>query len=83
MYANNVCIITNYPGQDNPFHNSWCRALTICSQKTWTLGVNMLRGQEEQEEEGQVGSSVADELDERLSDEQAIAAFRRNQVEDG
>lgn len=29
----------------------------------------MLRGQEEQEEEAQVGSSVTDELDERLPDE--------------
>lgn len=29
----------------------------------------MLRGQEEQEEEAQVGSGVTDELDERLPDE--------------
>lgn len=43
----------------------------------------MLRGQEEQQQEGQVGGGVTDELDEGLSDEQAIAALRGDQVDDG
>lgn len=46
-------------------------------------GNNALRGQQEEEEEGQVGCRMADELDEGLSDEESDAAFRRHQVADG
>lgn len=43
----------------------------------------MLGGQEQQEEEGQVGRGVADELDERLADEEAVAALRSHEVAQG
>lgn len=43
----------------------------------------MLRGQEEQQQEGEVGGGVADELDEGLTDEQAVAALGGDQVGDG
>lgn len=40
----------------------------------------MLGGEEQQEQEGQVGRRVADELDEGLADEEAIATLRSNEV---
>lgn len=43
----------------------------------------MLGGQEQQEEKGQVGRGVADELDERLADEEAVAAFGSHEVAEG
>lgn len=43
----------------------------------------MLGGQEQQEQEGQVGCGVADELDERLADEEAIAALGSHEVAQG
>ena len=43
----------------------------------------MLRGEEQQEEEGQVGRRVADELDEGLADEEAVAALGGEEVADG
>lgn len=43
----------------------------------------MLRGQQEQEEEGEVGRRVADELDEGLPDEQAQRALWGDQVAHG
>lgn len=42
---------------------------------------DVLRGQQQQEEEGQVGRRVADELDEGLLDEAAQGALRRQQVD--
>lgn len=43
----------------------------------------MLGGQEQQEQEGQVGRRVADELDERLADEEAVAALGNHEVAQG
>lgn len=43
----------------------------------------MLGGQEQQEQEGQVGRRVADELDERLADEEAVAALGSHEVAQG
>lgn len=40
----------------------------------------MLGCQEQQEEESQVGGRVADELDERLADEEAVATLGRHEV---
>lgn len=59
-----VFVVTKHPGQDHPFHSGgwWALNVRVCRGY-------MLRGQEEQEEEGQVGSSVTDELDEGLADE--------------
>lgn len=45
--------------------------------------VDVLRGQQEQEEEGEVGRRVADELDEGLPDEQAQRALWGDQVAHG
>lgn len=60
-----VCaFVTKHPGQDHPFHSGGCWSLKVVSCSSY-----MLRGQEEQEEEGQIGSSVTDELDEGLTDE--------------
>lgn len=58
-----VFIVTKHPWQDHPFHSGGWRALTVLLCRGY-----MLRGQEEQEEEAQVGSGVTDELDERLPD---------------
>lgn len=41
----------------------------------------MLRGQEEEEEEGQVGCCVTDELDEGLLDEAPHSALRSQKVD--
>lgn len=43
----------------------------------------MLGGQEQQEQEGQVGRRVADELDERLADEEAVVALGSHEVAQG
>lgn len=43
----------------------------------------MPRGQQEEEEEGQVRCRMTDELEERLADEEADTAFGRHQVADG
>lgn len=40
----------------------------------------MLGGEEQQEQEGQVGRRVADELDEGLADEEAIATLGSDEV---
>lgn len=56
--------VTQHPGQDHPLHSGRRRALTVGVRRR-----DMLRGQEEQEEEGQVRSRVADEFDEGLADE--------------
>lgn len=40
----------------------------------------MLGGQEQQEQKGQVGRRVADELDEGLADEEAVATLRSDEV---
>lgn len=40
----------------------------------------MLGGEEQQEEKGQVGRSVAYELDEGLADEEAVATLRGDEV---
>lgn len=42
---------------------------------------DVLRGQQQQEEEGQVGCGVADELDEGLLDEVSQSALGRQQVD--
>lgn len=47
---------------------------------------DMLWGEEEEKEEGQIGCGVADELDERFLDEESQRAFRGQEVhnrEDG
>lgn len=43
----------------------------------------MLGGEEQQEQKGQVGRSVADELDERLTDEEAITTLWSDEVAEG
>lgn len=43
----------------------------------------MLGGQQQQEKEGQVRGSVADEFDERLADEEAVAALGCHQITQG
>lgn len=43
----------------------------------------VLRAQQQEEEEGQVGGCVANKLDERLADEQAVAALGCHQVTEG
>lgn len=55
---------TDYPGEDHPFHHGRGRALKVTLR-----GFNVLRCQEEQEQECQVGSGVTDKLDEGLADE--------------
>lgn len=72
-----VCV-TKHPGQDHPFDSGGWWTLKVGLQRVYVL-----RGQEEQEEEGQVRGGVADELDEGLTDEQAITTLWRDQVEDG
>ena len=42
----------------------------------------MLRGEEQQEQKGQVGRCVAYELDERLADEEAVTTLGNNEVAD-
>ena len=42
---------------------------------------DVLRGQQQEEEEGQVGRCVADEFDEGLLDEVSQGALRRQQVD--
>lgn len=42
----------------------------------------MLGGEEQQEQEGQVGGRVADELDEGLADEEAVATLGSDEVAD-
>lgn len=42
---------------------------------------NVLRGQQQQEEKGQVGCGVTDELDEGLLDEVSQSALRSQQVD--
>lgn len=42
---------------------------------------DVLRGQQQQEEEGQVGRGVTDEFDEGLLDEVSQSALRRQQVD--
>lgn len=60
-----VCVfVTKHPGQDHPFHSGGRRALKVGFCISY-----MLRGQEEQEEEGQIGGSMTDELDEGLTNE--------------
>lgn len=43
----------------------------------------MLGGQQQEEEEGQIRGGVANKLDERLADEEAIAALGCHQVTQG
>lgn len=70
-----IILLTQYPGQDHPLHCGWCGALSVllCSY-------NVLGGEEQQEQKGQVGRCVADELDERFTDEEAIATLGSDEV---
>lgn len=70
--------LTQYPGQDHPLHSGGCGTLPVL-----LCGDNMLGGQEQQEQEGQVGRGVADELDERLANEEAVAALGSHEVAQG
>lgn len=72
---------TQHPWQDHPLHGGRCGALPVLP--VLFCGDNVLGGEQQQEQKGQVGCCVADELDERLADEEAIAAFRRDEVAEG
>lgn len=67
--------LTQHPGQDHPLHRGGGRTLPVLLR-----GDDVLGGQEQQEQEGQVGRRVADELDERLADEEAVAALGSHEV---
>lgn len=67
--------LTQDPWQDHPLHSSGCRSLPILLR-----GDNVLGCQKQQEEEGQVGGRVANELDERFADEEAVATLGHREV---
>lgn len=70
------CTRTQHPREDHPLHQRGGGSLHV------QVGArDVLRGQQQQEEEGQVGRRVADELDEGLLDEAAQGALRRQQVD--
>lgn len=67
---------TQHPRQDHPLHDGGRRSLHV------QVGAgDVLRCQQQQEEEGQVGRRVTDELDEGLLDEVSQSALRRQQVD--
>lgn len=70
--------LTQDPWQDHPLHGSGCRSLPVL-----LCGDNVLGCQEQQEEKGQVGGRVADELDERFADEEAVGTLGRGEVAKG
>ena len=70
--------LTQHPGQDHPLHGGGCRALPVLP--VLLCGDDVLGGEEQEEEEGQVGRRVADELDEGLADEEAVATLRSDEV---
>lgn len=67
--------LTKDPRQDHPLHSSGGRSLPVLLR-----GDNVLGCQEQQEEEGQVGGRVADELDKRFADEVAVATLGCREV---
>ena len=73
-----ICVPTDHPRQDHPLHGGGWGPLAV-----GVVGDDVLRGEDEEEEEGEVGRGVADELDEGLADEQAVAALGRQHVQDG
>lgn len=70
--------LTQDPWQNHPLHSSGCRSLPVLLR-----GDNVLGCQEQQEEKGQVGGRVADELDERFADEEAVMTLGRGEVAKG
>lgn len=68
-------LLTQHPGQYHPLHSGWCRSLPVLLSRD-----NVLRSEEQQEQKGQVGRRVADELDEGLADEEAVATLWSDEV---
>lgn len=67
---------TQHPGQNHPFDHGGWGPLHV------QVGAgDVLRGQQQQEEKGQVGCRVTDELDEGLLDEVSQGALRSQQVD--
>lgn len=71
-------LLTQHPRQDHPLHSGRCGALPVLP--VLLRGDNVLRGEEQQEQKGQVRRRVADELDEGLADEEAVATLRGDEV---
>lgn len=71
-----VCLHTQHPGQNHPLDHGGRGPLHV------QVGASdVLRGQQKQEEKGQVGCGVTDELDEGLLDEVSQSALRSKQVD--
>lgn len=70
--------LTQHPWQDHPLHSGWCWPLPVLP--VLLRGNDVLGGEEQQEQESQVGCRVADKLDEGLADEEAVAALRGDEV---
>lgn len=71
-----MCAFTEDPGQDHPLDDGRGRALHV------EVGAgDVLRCQQQQEQEGQVRRRVADELNEGLLNEPTQSAFRSQQVD--
>lgn len=71
-----LCVHTQHPGQNHPLHHGGRGPLHV------QVGAgDVLRGQQQQEEKGQVGCGVTDELDEGLLDEVSQSALRSQQVD--
>lgn len=74
-------LLTQHPWQYHPLHSGRCRALPVLP--VLFCGDDVLGGEEQQEQKGQVGSRVADKLDEWLADEEAVATFGCDEVAKG
>lgn len=71
-----AAIRTHHPREDHPLHDGGRGSLHV------QVGPgDVLRGQQQEEEEGEVGRRVTDELDEGLLDEAAQSALRCQQVD--
>lgn len=71
-----VSVHTQHPWEDHPLDDGGWRSLHV------QVGAgDVLRGQQQEEEESQVGRRVTDEFDERLLDEASQRALRSQQVD--
>ncbi|TNN63512.1 hypothetical protein EYF80_026254 [Liparis tanakae] len=70
--------LTQHPGEDHPLHGGRGGALPVLP--VLLRGDDVLGGEQQQEQEGQVGRRVADELDEGLADEEAVATLGGDEV---
>lgn len=74
-------ILTQHPWQYHPLHSSRWRALSVLP--ILFCGDNVLGGEQQQEQKGQVRCSVADKLHEGFADKEAIATLGSDEVTEG